>query len=42
MAWEITNNSSAGLKKAVGIYADIQAFPEEDKELLKLETVIVL
>lgn len=42
MAWEITGNSRAGLKKAVGIYAGVQTFPEQDKELIKLETIVML
>lgn len=42
MAWEMTDNSSAGLKKAVGIYADIQTCPEQDIKLLKLQSVPVL
>lgn len=38
----MTDNSSAGLKKAVGIYAAIQTCPEQDTNLIKLQSVLVL
>jgi len=38
----MTDNSSAGLQNAAGISADVQTFSEQDKELIGLETVLVL